>query len=557
MQYGGLYVPKSAVFRTDMCCLITSDKVQYAYIFSLYLTCVSPVVFSGVYNKTNENVLVSFLLCSNRSFILSWCIIRLEMNVVREGLDRSNRKHKRALNASPLQRRIQFERSLSPSAATLIICPLALLEHWYEQISRHLNLQYFCSSNDRSGDNEEDGEEKEETGGEGENMDKRSRCRGVVYLDGLGDIVDVDAPLSRLRMDSSTRHHSAESVQMLSRYLIVVTTFERCAAEFQRVQDSLGSLSEQFEAGGTSSSSSSGRSRSAASTSASVGGNVSSGATTASRGNSLLQMRWLRVVVDEGHELGKGAGAGVGEGARRKKKKQQQRPPTGGAGAGEGADLAGGGAGAGAGDVVTVNPAVAAAAVAAALAASAAATAAENARNTALRVTQFVSMIAAERRWVMSGTPTTGANNLDALRQLYKLLLFLRHPCIITQPTMQRSVKQTLPSSASAGSLTSLASSSENVGAFASPLKIKVEAVLLANGEDTEEKTIPVSNVIEEGADFISEKAWEKNIVQPCLAQQEVAWKTVTDILRSIMLRHTKVRLFFFVSFFPVVTCYV
>jgi len=52
------------------------------------------------------------------------------MVYVKEGLDRSLRKNRTTFHSPHLQR-IRWERSLCPSSATLIIVPLALLEHWY------------------------------------------------------------------------------------------------------------------------------------------------------------------------------------------------------------------------------------------------------------------------------------------------------------------------------------------------------------------------------------------------------------------------------------------
>jgi hypothetical protein len=40
----------------------------------------------------------------------------------------------------------------------------------------------------------------------------------------------------------------------------------------------------------------------------------------------------------------------------------------------------------------------------------------------------FISEIPAERRWVMSGTPTVGDRDFESLEQLGRLLSFLRHP---------------------------------------------------------------------------------------------------------------------------------
>ena len=54
------------------------------------------------------------------------------MVYIKEGLDRSLRKNRTTSTAnSPHLQRIKLERALCPSSATLIIVPLALLEHWY------------------------------------------------------------------------------------------------------------------------------------------------------------------------------------------------------------------------------------------------------------------------------------------------------------------------------------------------------------------------------------------------------------------------------------------
>ena len=63
--------------------------------------------------------------------------------------------------------RLIFERSLIPCSMTLIVVPDALLEHWAEQIRRHLDLEVFADPN---------------ASGEG--------SQGVVYIDGIeGEIM--------------------------------------------------------------------------------------------------------------------------------------------------------------------------------------------------------------------------------------------------------------------------------------------------------------------------------------------------------------------------------
>lgn len=230
------------------------------------------------------------------------------------------------LKSTSVSRRLQQERRLLPSTATLIVVPDALLEHWYQQIIQHLDLTRFT-------------DELEFDGG---SSDHRLVPRSVVYLDGFGDIRDARMPLTRMKFNQQV-----PSAWELSQYVIVVTSFSRCETEYNRLVDS-GHLVE--ETGSLADRSSRKRSRAGAPTA--VQGSDSSLAL-------LLQIRWLRLVVDEGHELGMHA-AGTG-------------------------------------------------------------------------ATRFIHEIAAERRWVASGTPTTGNEDDEeftakALDQLQRLLMFLRHP---------------------------------------------------------------------------------------------------------------------------------
>lgn len=219
-------------------------------------------------------------------------------------MDSSRRK-----SLSATSNRIIYERKLLPSAATLIIVPLALLEHWCEQIMRHLQLSYFLHGSDRS------------------------HMRGVVYLDGLGDIMDVEAPLSKVLVRPSI---PIESADFLSSYLIVITTLERCALE-HRSMNQLG----RYDLDNRTSD----RSK----------------ATSLAERSPLMAIRWLRMIIDEGHEIGR----------------------------------------------LDNDPA-----------------------NTKIftHAGEMISQIAAERRWIMSGTPTTGAHSEVGLYQVFQILSFLRHP---------------------------------------------------------------------------------------------------------------------------------
>lgn len=309
------------------------------------------------------------------------------MNEIREGLDRSGRKIRSLTNLTLSQKRSRLERSLCPSSATLIIVPLALLEHWYEQIKRHLNLYYY--TNDKN-------------------------LKGVVYLDGLGDYINIQTPLSKLNIDSTTK--SIGSIQFLSHYLIVITTFERCEQEIKLKQEN---------------------------------GNENS---TSSNNISLLQMRWLRLLVDEGHELGK-----VDNNIQTK------------------------------------------------------------------RIRKFISQIAAERRWVMSGTPTTGAKTELALQQLYNIFQFLRHPYIIS-------------TSNNSNNDTKLLNNNQNRNNNNNK-KIKKES---STSTTTSTTAAPLS-ISDRMEDFISMKQWSKLIIEPCLAQRQDGWNEVIKLLKNVLLRHTKV----------------
>ena len=237
----------------------------------------------------------------------------------------------RAAFQSPGGIRMLLERSLHPSACTLIVVPMALLEHWFEQIRRHLGLDYVAHSTATFAEQSEfkkNGVANYVRGGTDEDT-LRGR-RGVVYFDGLGDILDVEAPLPRLRLGGERK-----SAIDLAQYLIVVTTFERCASLQQQAkqqQERQGALGLSARA---------------------VGAMEDSAL-------ELAKIRWLRLVVDEGHELGAGV---VGS---------------------------------------ETDDAIAPA-------------------------TTFIRDLAAERRWVMSGTPTTGTTSSAALQQIQRLLVFLRH----------------------------------------------------------------------------------------------------------------------------------
>ncbi|KAL7493687.1 hypothetical protein ACHAWT_010569 [Skeletonema menzelii] len=238
--------------------------------------------------------LPSFEHYVNRHFANQGQRAQLELfrrNVInfKAGLDKRNRR----LVISAEGRRMLFERNLLPCSTTLIIVPDALLEHWAEQIRRHMKLDVF---------------------GEVSGSDA-----GVVYIDGVGDLSSARFPLNHRSM-------KLPSPFELVNYLMVVVPFSRIKEQYylrkrRRNEDVNDDL-------------------------------------TGEKTSPLLQMRWFRIVVDEGHELGENEAGND--------------------------------------------------------------------------ITAFINVLAAERRWVMSGTPTTGDEDSQqfndvGLTQLQRLLLFLRH----------------------------------------------------------------------------------------------------------------------------------
>lgn len=80
----------------------------------------------------------------------------------------------------------------------------------------------------------------------------------------------------------------------------------------------------------------------------------------------------------------------------------------------------------------------------------------------------------------MTGTPFTSSRSEDALEQLYRLLVFLKHPRLLDT----------------------------------------------ADHASTEP---------------IDLATWRRTVVAPCLAQDATAWLKIEELLQSVLVRHTKV----------------
>ena len=229
-------------------------------------------------------------------------LFRRNVNAFKAGLDKRNRR----FFASDKGQRVVFERNLIPCSSTLIIVPDALLEHWAEQARRHLQLEVFADGGLGGG-----------VGGAHGDGGGKSRAHGVVYIDGVGDLSEARFPLNHQGGQLPSAHH-------LMSHMIVVVPFSRIQDQFRtrkrrRYGDDDDDVIEL----------------------------------DSFKNSPLLQLRWFRLVCDEGHELG---ACRVGN-----------------------------------------------------------------------EVTEFINLIASERRWVLSGTPTTGdEDSLEytalGLLQLQRLL---------------------------------------------------------------------------------------------------------------------------------------
>ena len=150
-------------------------------------------------------------------------LFRRSMELLHIKLDKTQRNFLATVSG----RRFLLERQLLATGATLIVVPDALLEHWFEQTLHHLQLSRFVDEN---------GSGSRGRGAGGGQQQRPAVPRGVIYLDGIGDIADATVPLGRVRLDLDM-----EPAASLMPYLMVVTTFSRCEREY-RVERQAGRL---------------------------------------------------------------------------------------------------------------------------------------------------------------------------------------------------------------------------------------------------------------------------------------------------------------------------
>jgi hypothetical protein len=110
--------------------------------------------------------------------------------------------------------------------------------------------------------------------------------RNIVYVDGIGDFADARLPLRQTK--SGLRVPRA---YMLAQYFIVVTTFSRCKAEFEQ-QVKAGRMGAAPASNSTSSRANSRKRQRQQAPFISEDPTINT--------SPFFQVRWLRIVVDEG-----------------------------------------------------------------------------------------------------------------------------------------------------------------------------------------------------------------------------------------------------------------
>ena len=278
-----------------------------------------------------------------------WELVRRSLLELQIGMDKRNRK----LKSSQAGQRLLWERELIPTSATLLVVPDALFEHWFQQIQEHLYLPVFAD------DEEEDNEQQQQNdnGSTKNNKINNKIARGVVYLDGLGDLADVTVGEKALENTSSLKEPVLYADQ-LSGYLIVIVTFSRCRTEVRsghananNNENSRSNSRQNPKTNATNTTKPKKKRRQVCAPTL-----PQSTKSLSVHRSPLLKLRWLRLMIDEGHQL-----------------------------------------------------------------------------ETDNDLSDFIHQVAAERRWVISGTPVTGNEdnpdyNSIALDQLQRILYFLRHP---------------------------------------------------------------------------------------------------------------------------------
>jgi len=173
------------------------------------------------------------------------------------------------VDAFETRKKAEIEETLVPSSSTLLVVPAPLLNHWEEQILHHIDFDYLTVNSRPDTPLIYYHTTKRTT----KSM-KASNTR-ITF-----DLKSVKTPL--IFIDDGSKELPSESV--LSRFPIVLTSYNRFTADWKS-----GSVEQELRSKGSSYNDD----------------NDKYWGEEESEASSLLKVHWLRVIVDEGHVMGK------------------------------------------------------------------------------------------------------------------------------------------------------------------------------------------------------------------------------------------------------------
>lgn len=173
------------------------------------------------------------------------------------------------LDAFEARKKAELEKHLVPSSSTLLVVPPSLISHWEEQMLMHIDFNYIaCKRATSSSPYIYYHTSKRST--------KAAKVSNPKVTLDMKDI--IDDPL--IFIDDGSKELPHEDI--LARFPIVLTSYNRFTSDWKN-----GSVEQEMRA-------SKGKSNCSL-----YWGEDDTGA------SALLKVRWLRVIVDEGHVLGK------------------------------------------------------------------------------------------------------------------------------------------------------------------------------------------------------------------------------------------------------------
>jgi len=166
------------------------------------------------------------------------------------------------LDMLELKKRVELQERLVSSSSTLLVVPNTLLLHWQEQML-NINFRYISTSNDSTPIYYHTSKRNIKNSSSNLTFDLRNATNSLIFIDdGSKELPEPD---------------------VLARFSIVLTSYNRFTAEWKN-----GSVEQEVRASQKGSAS-----------------GIMYWGDDIPEASSLLKVSWLRVIVDEGHVLGK------------------------------------------------------------------------------------------------------------------------------------------------------------------------------------------------------------------------------------------------------------